>query len=48
VALPAPIIGGLIYDRYGFHLPLMINLALAAVDVGLLLFLVKDKARPDS
>jgi MFS family permease len=47
VALPAPIIGGLIYDRYGFHLPLMINLALATVDVGLLLFLVKDKARPD-
>ena len=46
VALPAPIIGGLIYDSFGFHLPLMINLGLAAVDVGLILLLVKERARP--
>lgn len=47
VALPAPIIGGIIYDNFGFHLPLMLNLALAVVDVGLLVFLVKEKAKPD-
>ena len=46
VALPAPIIGGVIYDGFGFHLPLVINLVLATLDVGLLLFLVKEKAKP--
>ena len=47
VALPAPIIGGVIYDLSGFHLPLMINLALAAIDVSLLIVLVKETVRPD-
>jgi DHA1 family tetracycline resistance protein-like MFS transporter len=46
VALPAPIIGGILYDGFGFHLPLTINLVLAIVDVGLLVFMVKEKARP--
>jgi DHA1 family tetracycline resistance protein-like MFS transporter len=47
IALPAPIIGGVLYDISGFHLPLLINLVLAAIDVGLLLFLVKETVRPD-
>jgi len=45
VALPGPFIGGLIYDRYGYTAPLLVNLALAVFDVFLLWFLIKDNAR---
>jgi MFS family permease len=48
VALPAPLIGGIIYDGFGFHLPLMLNLVLGAVDVGLLVFFVKENVMPGS
>ena len=48
VALPGPFIGGIVYDRYGYHGPLVINLVLAVIDVGLLWFLVKDNAREES
>ncbi len=47
-ALPAPFIGGLLYDLYGFDVPIMINLALVIVDIALLLVLVKDKALPEN
>ena len=47
VALPGPFIGGLIYDRFGYHGPLAVNLALAIIDTGLLWFLVKDNAREE-
>ena len=45
VALPGPFIGGLLYDRYGYTAPLLVNLALAVFDVFLLWFLIKDNAR---
>ncbi len=45
VALPGPFIGGLIYDRYGYTAPLLVNLVLAVFDVFLLWFLIKDNAR---
>lgn len=48
VALPGPFIGGLIYDRFGYHGPLTLNLVLAIIDTGLLWFLVKDNAREES
>lgn len=48
VALPGPFIGGMIYDRFGYHGPLTVNLVLAIIDTGLLWFLVKDNAREES
>jgi MFS family permease len=45
IALPGPYIGGLIYDRFGYSAPMMVNLALAFVDIFLLWFLIKDNAR---
>jgi MFS family permease len=47
VALPGPFIGGILYDNFGYYLPLLINLVGAAIDVGLLLFLVKDRVKPN-
>lgn len=47
IALPGPFIGGLLYDTYGFHVPVGINLVLAFIDIFLILWLMKDKARPD-
>lgn len=48
IALPGPIIGGLIYDWYGFITPMAVNLGLAIVDVLLLWFLIKDNAREEA
>ena len=48
VALPGPFIGGIVYDIYGYHGPLAINLTLAVIDVFLLWFLVKDNAREEN
>jgi MFS family permease len=48
IALPGPFIGGIIYDLYGYHGPIAINLTLAVIDVFLLWFLVKDNAREES
>ncbi len=47
VALPGPFIGGLLYDGYGYHMPVLVNLVLAVVDIGLLAFLVRDRVRPE-
>jgi MFS family permease len=47
VALPGPFIGGILYDAYGYHMPVLVNLVLAVVDIGLLAFLVKDRVRPE-
>ena len=47
VAFPAPFIGGLLFDAYGFDVPILINLGLALLDIVLLYVLVKDKVRPD-
>ncbi len=46
VALPGPLIGGILYDAYGYYMPMLVNLVLAAVDVGLIVFLVRDRVRP--
>lgn len=48
VALPGPFIGGLIYDRYGYNAPMLVNLALLVVDILLLWFLIKDNAREEA
>ena len=48
VALPGPYIGGLLYDRYGYTAPLLVNLGLAIFDVLLLWFLIKDNARDEA
>ncbi len=47
VALPGPLIGGILYDAYGYHMPMLVNLVLAAIDVGLIVFLVRDRVRPE-
>ena len=48
VALPGPYIGGLLYDRYGYTAPLLVNLGLAVFDIFLLWFLIKDNAREEA
>jgi len=47
VALPGPLVGGILYDSYGYHMPMLVNLVLAAIDVGLIVFLVRDRVRPE-
>jgi DHA1 family multidrug resistance protein-like MFS transporter len=48
VALPGPFIGGLIYDRYGYNAPMLVNFVLLVVDILLLWFLIKDNAREEA
>jgi len=43
VAFPAPFIGGVLFDAFGFDVPILLNLILALVDVALILVLVKEK-----
>ena len=45
VALPGPFIGGILYDAYGYYMPVLVNLVLAVIDVGLIAFLVRDRVR---
>ena len=47
IALPAPFIGGLLFDAYGFDIPMLINLGLALIDIALIYFLVKERVRPE-
>ncbi len=42
LSFPAPFIGGLLFDAYGFNVPMIINLVIALVDIALILALVKD------
>jgi len=42
LSFPAPFIGGLLFDAYGFNVPMIINLVIALVDIVLILALVKD------
>jgi len=46
VAFPAPLIGGILFDRYGFDAPVGVNLALAFIDAILIIALIKDRVRP--
>jgi MFS family permease len=48
VALPGPFIGGLIYDRFGYSGPMLVNLVLAVIDTLLLWVLIKDNAREEA
>jgi MFS family permease len=43
LSFPAPFIGGLLYDSYGFNTPVIINIAIALIDTILILVLIKDK-----
>jgi MFS family permease len=45
MGLPAPIIGGILFDVYGFDLPIMLNLIIAFVDGVVILAWVKDRQR---
>ncbi|MEM4726854.1 MAG: MFS transporter [Candidatus Bathyarchaeia archaeon] len=45
IAFPAPFIGGLLYDAFGFDIPVLINLAGAAVDVILIATLIEEGGR---
>lgn len=47
VALPGPLIGGILYDAYGYYMPVLVNLVLAVIDVGLIVYLVRDRVRPE-
>jgi MFS family permease len=47
IAFPAPFIGGLLFDAYGFDVPMLINLGLALIDIILIYALVKERVRPE-
>jgi len=42
-SFPAPFLGGLIFDTYGFDAPILVNIGLAVVDIFLILWLIKDR-----
>jgi MFS family permease len=48
VALPGPFIGGLLYDRFGYQQPILVNLLFAVIDIFLLWFLIRDNAREEA
>jgi len=48
LGLPAPYLGGILFDRYGFTVPILVNFALAVIDIGFFVYLVKDNARRDA
>lgn len=43
LSFPAPFIGGVLYDAYGFDVPILLNLIGAVVDVVLIVLFVKEK-----
>jgi MFS family permease len=45
MSLPAPIIGGILFDIYGFDVPIMLNLVIAFIDGVVILAWVKDRQR---
>jgi MFS family permease len=47
IAFPGPFIGGILFDTFGYHAPIGVNMVLAFVDTFLILFLVKDKVNPN-
>ena len=42
LSFPAPFIGGLLFDAYGFNVPMVLNLVIALVDIILILGLIKE------
>jgi len=45
IGLPAPIIGGILFDTYGFNVPVLMNLIIAFIDGVVILAWVKDRRR---
>jgi MFS family permease len=45
LGLPAPIIGGILFDAYGFDVPMILGLAVIFIDAVAILAWVKDKPR---
>ncbi len=45
IGLPAPIVGGVLFDAFGFNVPMFANLALAFIDGVVILIWVKDRRR---
>ena len=45
LGLPAPIIGGILFDTFGFDVPIVLNLALVFIDGVVILAWVKDRPR---
>jgi MFS family permease len=43
LSFPVPLIGGFLFDAYGFNVPVILNIVLALVDIMLILYLVKDR-----
>jgi len=43
IGFPAPIIGGILFDAFGFDVPIALNLVIAFIDAVLILLWVKDK-----
>ncbi|UCD45143.1 MAG: MFS transporter [Candidatus Bathyarchaeota archaeon] len=43
LSFPAPFIGGVLFDSYGLDVPVLLNIALALVDIVLILTLIKDR-----
>jgi MFS family permease len=48
IALPGPFIGGILFDAFGYHVPIGVNLVLSFVDIFLILWLVKEKVNPST
>jgi hypothetical protein len=48
LAFPAPMIGGALFDAFGFSVPILLNLVGAILDTTLIVALVRDRvAAPD-
>ena len=45
IAIPAPILGGFLFDSFGFDVPIAVNLLLAFLDGLLILLLVKERPK---
>jgi len=41
-SVPAPFIGGILFDVYGSNIPILTTIALIIIDIGLILTLIKD------
>jgi len=45
IAMPAPWIGGILFELYGFDIPMILNLVLALVDAAVIILFVKNRVR---
>jgi hypothetical protein len=47
IGFPAPYIGGLLYDHYGFQAPVLANLVGVFIVTGVLVFAIKEPSREE-